>query len=140
MSEIREDNLLTDSVIKLIEKTHNLKVEKIKWHERYLGKECDCYLISKTNKTVGIELKEIDIVKAVKQALERRDIFNYSYVVMGNGFSLSSYITTLVRKGLIEKMVNRDIGLIISQENPILVLRSEFHLLPLQKIFKNFEE
>jgi len=116
---IYEDSLLNKDTVSFIEKLHNCEVVKILKHFYVKDKEIDAILYCKTlNKglirKIGIELKEIDLEKAVVQAVERRDFFNYFYIITKAYFYVGEVFRKLVLNSpnLLREMVTKSVGII----------------------------
>lgn len=81
-----EDYYLDEEVIKIIEEHHDLKFMTLTRHVRMFGLEIDAVAIFETprhfTRSVGFELKENDLPKAIIQALVRRPYFHYFYIVI----------------------------------------------------------
>ena len=90
--QYQEDKYYTPEIEDMILEKHNLELvskqrkELLKEHK--LNTETDVILYCKTEhgrkRKIGIELKESDLVKAVHQAMVRREFFNYFYVVINH--------------------------------------------------------
>ena len=84
-----EDSLLNKETIKLIIDEHSSwysvpKVELVLRHKVINGKEVDGLVLLKfqrCRRLVGVELKEWNIGDCISQAVERRKLFNYSYII-----------------------------------------------------------
>jgi len=126
--EVEEDKLLNKNVLNLIEELHG-KIEKIEKHFRVGGEEVDAIIYCGTKRRrIGIELKEADIEKAISQAINRRNFFNYFYIVLHCSKSWLGYIIYyLFRKNELSHFFNYKIGLIIvNNEEAFLVFPSHF--------------
>ena len=82
-----EDALLSYYVLQIVERVHNLSIQRLYRHVFVKGKETDVIALATTKvngikRTVGFELKDTDIAKAIKQAKERRAYFDYLYIVI----------------------------------------------------------
>jgi len=100
----KENRLLTDGVLKAIEEWHELKVQKV-YRNLVLvlpdGRlECDVLLRCSTpfgrERWIEIELKDRDLAKVLSQAVERRPLADYMYVVVGE-LSLPALLDPVVR-------------------------------------------
>jgi hypothetical protein len=82
---VDEDALLNEKVLKFIEELHG-KIVKIEKHFNVAGMEIDAIIYCKRSRTrrIGIELKELDIKKAVEQAVKRREYFSTIQTCSGN--------------------------------------------------------
>jgi hypothetical protein len=81
--KVIEDALLNDKVLEIIKELHG-EIFKIRKHYEIAGMETDVILLCKRErgyKSIGIELKQSDLLTAVGQAMERRQYFNYFYVI-----------------------------------------------------------
>jgi hypothetical protein len=136
---IYEDKLLNKHTISFIENLHNCEVVKILRHFYVKDKEIDVILYCRTlNKglirKIGIELKEVDLEKAVVQAVERRDFFNYFYIITNAYFYIGEAFRKLVLSSpnLLKEMITKSVGMIsvIEYENGknecFLILPSKF--------------
>ena len=134
-----EDKLLDDNVLKLLAKHHQEKIISVVRHSNNFGVECDAYIkIGKTvNRTIGIELKDVDLSKVVEQAIKRRELFNYSYIITNT--SLSHFWSAhyfMYRKHLLGKLYKNSIGWIINdkiENKAVLIVLTRLKLMPLQK-------
>jgi hypothetical protein len=137
--KIDEDRLLNKDVIDFIEDIHDCEVVKILRHFYVKDKEIDAILYCRTlNKglmrKIGIELKEVDLEKAVVQAVERRDFFNYFYIITNAYFYIGEAFRKLVLNSpdLLKEMITKSVGMIsvIEYENGkkecFLILPSKF--------------
>ena len=129
----QEERLYTEEIENLILEHHeNYEIVERKLRYKIDGKvnlETDVVLIVKTTNTgvkraIGIELKENDILKAISQAMERREYFHYFYVV------LNMRVSTIVNwifldHNLYSAIKNYSIGLISAYEKT-MVLPSKF--------------
>jgi hypothetical protein len=128
--EIREDGLLNSSVLQLIEKIHG-KIEKIERHFEVGGMEIDAILYCKKKrvKTIGLELKEFDINKALAQAVERRKYFNYFYIVLESDRRLIGYdFRSLYLRGQLSSLLNNNIGLITVHDGEAFLIFPSYNL------------
>jgi len=79
-------------------------------------------------KSMVIELKENDIVKALDQALKRRNLALFTYVVINLKPAYLFRLLIQYHMGILQEAVNKGIGLIsVSGGNPVLLLRSEIN-------------
>ena len=79
-------------------------------------------------KSMVIELKENDIVKALDQALKRRNLAPFTYVVINLKPAYLFRLLIQYHMGILQEAVNKGIGLIsVSGGNPVLLLRSEIN-------------
>jgi len=117
----KEDKLLRQDVIDLLKAHHNIKPIELKWHQK-IEHEIDAILIAKTPagliRTFGFELKENDLRKAVIQAVVRRKLFNYFYIISyAHPAKVCFYLEWALRNGkhgLLEIMKKYGIGWIIN--------------------------
>jgi len=92
MKEYIENKYYDKDIENLILNQHNLSLIKKERNviiiEHKLDTETDVILYCKTEfgrkRKIGIELKETDFIKAVHQALVRREFFNYFYIVINS--------------------------------------------------------
>jgi hypothetical protein len=82
-----EDALLTWKVLDVIYRYHDLRVDRVLRHVRIAGFEVDAVAEAYTfdkgiKRLIGFELKDSDFYKAFNQAKERREYFDYFYVVI----------------------------------------------------------
>ena len=85
-----EEKIYTEKVEKTIIGQHNVEVISRKLRYKINDKpklETDLILIvltpeRKIKRTIGIELKETDFTKAIVQAVNRREYFNWFYIVI----------------------------------------------------------
>jgi hypothetical protein len=115
----REDLLLSSSVLDLISSIHGeiVRVDRHVCVNR--GLEVDAVIVTRRvrERLIGVELKEVDILKAVKQAVARRPFFHYFYIV--NTYyttrhrALGHFIETLYRNNLLGEIFRHKIGWIL---------------------------
>jgi len=75
-----------------------------------------------------IELKENDIVKALDQALKRRRLALFTYVVINLKPAYLFRLLIQYHLGILQEAVKKGIGLIsVSGGSPVLLLRSELN-------------
>ena len=89
-----EDGLDNNKLREIIMDYHSVKITNVYKHARIEVEikgekkrlECDLIIIGKTPsgqiRTFSLELKETDVSKVMLQAQIRRELFNYSYVVL----------------------------------------------------------
>jgi len=116
---VEEDKLFNENVLKIIENLHG-KIFKVERHYKVANLETDIILLCKRirgYKSVGIELKVSDTLKAIEQAIARRKYFNYFYIVSDvyNPYSYLGYeIEYLFKYQALDKLKEYYIGWIIS--------------------------
>jgi hypothetical protein len=134
--EVKEDALLElESVRALIEALHG-RITRVFKHFRVGGMEVDAILhcARRAVRTVGLELKELDLERAARQALERRPYFNYFYVVARTNVREIGYpLRRLHRLGLLGRLFEGGVGLIAvdGSSSAYLLLSSKFRPSPL---------
>jgi len=80
-------------------------------------------------KSMVIELKENDIVKALDQALKRRSLALFTYVVINLKPAYLFRLLVQYHLGILKEAVNKGIGLIsVAGGNPVLLLRAEMNI------------
>ena len=80
-------------------------------------------------KSMVIELKENDIVKAFDQALKRRNLALFTYVVINLKPAYLFRLLVQYHLGILKEAVNKGIGLIsVAGGNPVLLLRAEMNI------------
>jgi len=120
-----EDALLTWKVLDVVYRCHELKIERVLRHVRVAGFEVDAVAEAHTldkeiRRLVGFELKDSDFYKAFNQAVERREYFDYFYVVIDlTTRTIVEYLLDLGREKL------NGIGF-ISALDEVVVLPSKF--------------
>jgi len=100
----KENRLLTEEVLRQIEEWHELGIQKIYWNRTLVVSgvrvECDALLKCSTpfgrERWIEVELKDVDLAKVLSQAVERRPLVDYAYVVVG-GLSLPAVVDPVVR-------------------------------------------
>lgn len=129
--EVREDELLNENVLKLLEELHG-KIIKLEKHYKVCGKEVDAIIYCQKSrvKTVGLELKEFDLLKAVEQAVERRNFFNYFYIVINSdvkylGYDFYNFYYD--NQELLKKFFENNIGLIVVREEGAFLVCPSYH-------------
>jgi len=125
-----EENYYNKEIENLILQHHGYKLESRLFRQKVGNKEVDVILIVKTKekeikRAIGIELKENDIVKAVSQAIERREYFHHFYVVIN--LEISSIVKWIfLDSNLYLAIKGYGIGLISAYEKR-MVLPSKFY-------------
>ena len=130
LGEYKENNLLTDEMLKVILDEHNLTLIKINKNVylRYNEKNIEFDVLIETETPTGIkrfisvELKESDIGKTIQQSIHRRDFVDYSYVLVNSSVK---FIVEYILYVWDEYIRNKKIGFISSKEN-VFVLASKF--------------
>jgi len=126
----REDELFNEEVVREIERYHVMRYLSHSRHVRIDGMELDVVATFETKvgaftRTFGFELKLWDLYRVVEQAVKRRHLFDYYYVVLD--LSLKDLLSAVLRHldvpELIRKIREHGIGIIC--ENRI-VLGSRF--------------
>jgi len=80
-------------------------------------------------KSMVIELKENDIVKALDQALKRRNLALFTYVVINLKPAYLFRLLIQYHLSILQEAVNKGIGLIsVAGEKPVLLLRAEMNI------------
>lgn len=80
-------------------------------------------------KSMVIELKENDIVKALDQALKRRNLALFTYVVINLKPAYLFRLLIQYHLSILQEAVNKGIGLIsVAGGNPVLLLRAEMNI------------
>ena len=135
-----EDALLTRQVIWVLERKHDFHVEKLYRHVKINSFEIDAVAIVKTSieryeRWVGFELKETAIDKAVGQALDRREFFDYFYVVID--LSCSSIVYFLIKYPQV--VINDGIGFISSYDEVVVSLSKYKPRIKLEKAVEGRE-
>jgi hypothetical protein len=139
--EVKEDALLElESVRALIEALHG-RITRVFKHFRVGGMEVDAILhcARRAVRTVGLELKELDLERAARQALERRPYFNYFYVVARTNAREVGYpLRRLYRVGLLGRLFDEGVGVIAvdGSSSAYLLLSSKFKRGPLGEAAK----
>ena len=131
----QEEKLYTKEIEDLILKHHeNYEVINRKLRYKIEGKmnlETDVILVVKTinniKRTIGIELKETDMSKAISQAIERREYFHYFYVI------LNLKVSTIVNEILLDynlysAIKNYGIGLVSASEKTMIIPSKFFNV------------
>jgi hypothetical protein len=131
--DIMEDKLLNNSnVQEIIEELHG-EILKIFRHFFIYDMEVDAILFCKKTRDIrriGIELKEMDLVKAVSQAILRRNYFNYFYIILRTNAKYIGYrFRGLYKFNLLKDFFDRKIGLIVVDwsDNAFLLFPSHFN-------------
>ena len=128
-----EERMYTKTVEELILNHHNVKLIKRLRRFKINNKpnlETDVVLLVSTptkqiNRTIGIELKQTDLIKAVTQAIERRKYFNWFYIVIG--ISVRAFLEWIFRDtNLFFALKDYDIGVILGYDE-IMLLPSKFY-------------
>jgi hypothetical protein len=125
--EVQEDKLLNPKVLELIETIHG-KIEKIEKHFKVGGMEVDAIIYSKKSRTkrIGVELKELDINKALEQAIARRSYFNYFYIILGSDRRLIGYDIRSIHHKL-DDFFKNNIGLITVHDGEAFLIYPSYH-------------
>ena len=92
------------------------KPVKVETHIRTVGNVEVDVLLTQGKKTVAIELKESDYMKAIAQALERRERFDYVYVVLN--LSVPSILSILRSY---PQALEQGIGFISAHDNCVVI-------------------
>jgi len=128
-----EDKLF-DIAFPLLKRVHRIPSKhKVEWHKHLRGYEVDVYITWRSSgwpsfKSMVVELKENDIVKALDQALKRRSLALFTYVVINLKPAYLFRLLIQYHMDILQEAVNKGIGLIsVSGENPVLLLRSEIN-------------
>ncbi|MHA1868839.1 MAG: hypothetical protein ACTSXD_12420 [Candidatus Heimdallarchaeaceae archaeon] len=149
--KITEDELLTEDVLRLISYLHG-KIYRIYKHFREKKKEIDVIIHTKTTEQkldryigtirIGVELKEKNTIKVVQQAIERRDLFNYFYIITRENEYIGYRIKQLYKLKLLNALLDEGIGWIVLfspytynskfsfNEKPLMIFPSKFLAIP----------
>ena len=95
---------------------------EIELRKKVQGFETDLIITCKSGRRtvrIGFELKESDLYKAVSQALERRALFHYFYIVLN--LHAHSILTLLKGHQHTEEALSNGIGFISSIDNCIVI-------------------
>jgi len=133
--EFKEDSLLNENVLKLLESFHGGIVgvyRHIEVGEERL--EVDAVILAKRSRyrVIGVELKATDVLKAVHQAVARRPFFHYFYIVSGEYSTvhgvLGHFIDMLYQHGVLQYLSEHGIGWIMLDwsGNPWLIYPSKY--------------
>jgi len=146
--EFKEDHLLNEGVLRLMEHFHGRIVSVHRHIEVGEDKlEVDAVVLAKRShyRIIGVELKSTDVLKAVQQSVVRRPFFHYFYIVSGEHSAqryLGYYIDSLYRHGKLHLLLEHGVGWIMLDlsGNPWLIypsryLRTDKTLKP--KVFMN---
>jgi len=79
-------------------------------------------VVTNGSKTIGIELKEVDHDKAIRQAVKRRREFDYFYIVLD--LSVSTILSVLRNH---PEALKEGIGFISAQDNCIVIQSYKIH-------------
>jgi hypothetical protein len=118
--EFKEDSLLNENVLKLLESFHGGVVGVYRHVE--VGEErleVDAVVLTKRSRyrVIGVELKVSDVLKAVRQAVARRPFFHYFYIVSGEYSTvhgvLGYFIDMLYQHGVLQYLSEHGIGWIM---------------------------
>jgi hypothetical protein len=133
--ELKEDSLLSERVLRLLEQLHG-NVMGVYRHVEVgeEGLEVDAVVLTKRSRyrVIGVELKASDLLKAVRQAAARRPFFHYFYIVSGQHhnvhLALGFYIDTLHRHGVLQYLTDHGIGWIMvdRDKTPWLIYPSKY--------------
>ena len=133
--KFKEDSLLNENVLKLLESFHGGIVGVYRHVE--VGEErleVDAVILAKRSRyrVIGVELKATDVLKAVHQAVARRPFFHYFYIVSGEYSTvhgvLGHFIDTLYQHGVLRYLSEHGIGWIMLDRsgNPWLIYPSKY--------------
>ena len=129
-----EERLYTKNVEQLILRQHNVELVSRARRVKILNKpelETDVILRVRTpNKelmrTIGIELKQTDLPKALRQAIKRRKYFNWFYIIIA--LSPKGFVEWIVRDtNLYFALKKWDIGIVLAGNDEMLILPSKFY-------------
>jgi len=125
--EIREDELLNENTLKLIQEIHG-QIVKVEKHFKVGGMEVDAIIHCRKSRTkrVGVELKESDINKALEQAIKRRNYFNYFYIILGSDRRLIGYDIRSLRFKL-DDFFRNSIGIITIHNSEAFLIYPSYH-------------
>ena len=136
--KFKEDNLFNEKIITAVEVAHGLRFVTYNRHMRIDGKECDVVATFETAegkylRLIGFELKVQNFDKVVAQALERRKLFDYMYIVTGLSAKelLRAVLNHKYFAELIKLLKQEGIGIICENE---VVLYSKFRKGSLQPL------
>ena len=136
--KFKEDKLFNKDIITAVEIAHDLRFVSYNRHMRIDGRECDVVAIFETAegkylRLIGFELKDKNFDKVVAQALERRKLFDYMYIV--TGLSAKELLRAVLNYRYFAELVNslkqEGIGIICENE---VILYSKFRKGSLQPL------
>jgi len=114
-----EDAFLSYDVAWFIARKHGIGDITILRHKVINGKECDAVMYGFTThkrpRSIGFELKEHDVNKVISQAVLRRKLFHYMYIV--TPLELTHFIHIAHNSGMLYEMLKMKIGLIIVKKD-----------------------
>jgi len=91
------------------------KPVEIATHRYKGGYEIDAVIYCE-GKTIGIELKETDLSKALQQAIERRKLFDYFYIAIDLHVS-----TIMLMLRSYKEFLGHGIGIVSTRDNAVII-------------------
>ena len=130
-----EDSYLSDELVSILARCHGLRSEWLARHLLIDRLECDVVIFGLTRgyvvRTIGVELKQNDVHKLAEQAIKRRKLFHYMYIVIGEHWNTDMTIRTLHRYGYLSRLLSEGVGIITHEfGSPFIAVRSRFNPQP----------